>query len=111
MADVSIKRHDDKVEFADTLKVNGVPVDLTDCTVSFLLKKTGLAIKQAAVIVYPTEQADPDKRGKVKYHVTPDDVAVKGKYRQEWEVVFTDDEILTFPNDDYNNVEILEDLG
>ena len=109
--DIKIKQHDTKGKFIDLLTIDGAPVDLTDCTVSWLLKKTGLAFKRVAVITFPADQADPTKRGLVEYQQIAEDVATKGKFKQEWEVIFPDTEILTFPNDAYNNVEILADLG
>jgi hypothetical protein len=47
----------------------------------------------------------------VEYQPIPEDMETKGKFKQEWEVVFNDGKILTFPNDGYNTVNILEDLG
>lgn len=104
--DITIKQHDTKGKFTDVLKLDGSAVDLTDCTVKFLMKKTGLAISRAAVITGPDPTA-----GNVEYQPTPDDVAVKGDFKQEWEVTFPDDSVLTFPNDDYNQIHILADLG
>jgi hypothetical protein len=34
-----------------------------------------------------------------------------GKFQQEWEVVYPTGKILTFPNDGYNIVKIIADLG
>lgn len=109
MSDIFIKRHDTKGKFTDTLKLNGNPIDLTLCAVSFILKKTGLVIKQTATILQTAPPPDASA-GKVEYQPLPVDVAVKGKYRQEWEVIFPDTEKLTVPNDGWNDVEILEDL-
>jgi hypothetical protein len=102
--DIAIKRHDTKGKFTDVLKLDGSPVDLTDASVKFLMKKTGLAISQVATIVSPTA-------GSVEYQPTADDVAAKGDFNQEWEVTFVDGSILTFPNDGYNTVKIWDDLG
>jgi len=49
--------------------------------------------------------------GQVEYQPVADDVAIKGLFKQEWEVVFPSGEILTFPNDGYNTVNIWADLG
>lgn len=108
---IKIKQHDTKGKFIDTLMIDGEPVDLTDCVVSFMIKNSKFAIKKDAVITYPLDQSDPDKRGKVEYQQLAGDVANKGVFNQEWEVVFPDTEILTFPNGKYNAVEILADLG
>jgi hypothetical protein len=109
--DISIKAHDTKGKFVDTLKIDGEPVDLSGSTVSWLIKKAPIAWKRPAVITYPDDQADDTKRGAVEYQPIPEDVETKGKFKQEWEVVFNDGKILTFPNDGYNNLNILEDLG
>lgn len=104
MATIYIKQHDTKGKFVDVLTVNGTVVDLTACVVSFLMKKSGFAIKQPAVVTDAAGAA-------VEYQPTPDDVANAGKFQQEWEVIFPDGEILTFPNNTWNEVNILKDLG
>jgi len=109
--DISIKQHDTKGKFTDVLKIDGEPVDLTAATVSFMMKKTGFAFKVPAVITFPDDQGDVTKRGAVEYQPVPENVATKGKFKQEWEAVFNDGSILTFPNNGYNTVNILEDLG
>lgn len=43
--------------------------------------------------------------------VDNDVVAKDGKFKQEWELTFPKGRILTFPNDQYNTVQILPDLG
>jgi len=104
------KQHDTKVTFRDSPTINGVPVlpaDLAGCTVSFLLKDTAPAstippIKQPAVI---------NVDGTFSYDVVPTDVAATGKFQQEWEVAYPNGKLLTFPNDGYNIVKIIADLG
>ena len=104
MTTVNIKQNDTKGIFLDTLKVDGVPVDLTGTTVFFLLRKVTVFVRQPATIVgTPTN-------GDVKYQPVAVDVEVPGKYEQEWEVDFGDGRTLTFPNGDYNIVNILDDL-
>lgn len=110
MSDILIKQGDTKGKFIDTLMLNGAPIDLTGCMVTFLMKKTGLAIRRTATIVQTAPPPDPSA-GKVEYQPTSNDVAVKGKYKQEWEVIFPDTEEITVPNQDWNTVTILEELG
>lgn len=101
------KQHDTKITFKDTPTIDGTPVlptDLAGATLSFLLKTMdgAIAIKKAAVI-------NPD--GTFSYDPVPADVAQIGKFQQEWEVVFANGKILTFPNNEYNIVKIIADLG
>jgi hypothetical protein len=107
------KQHDTKIVFTDTPKIDDVPLllsELADCTVSFILrvKDAPTGIKQTAVI-----QADPliPTQAQFKYEPVAGDVDEIGKYRQEWEVVFPSLKILTFPNNSYNIVKIIEDCG
>ena len=79
-------------------------VDLTGLEVSFILKHGTTVIKQDVTNT-------PGSNGAVEYQPIADDVATAGDYKQEWEVVFADGKILTFPNDGYNTVHILPDLG
>lgn len=104
MATVNIKQHDTSGLFTDTLTIDGTAINLTDADVFFLLRKPGLIIRQEAEVV--TEAS-----GTVKYQVVEADVAITGKFQQEWEIVFSDDTLLTVPNDGYNIVNILHDLG
>lgn len=99
------KQHDTKITFTDTPTIDGVtvpPGDLAGCTLSFLLKSDTLAIKKAAVIAGD---------GTFSYDPVSADVAEIGKFQQEWEVVYPTGKILTFPNNGYNVVKIIADLG
>jgi hypothetical protein len=99
------KQHDTKITFKDTPTIDGVPVppaNLAGCTVSFLLKDADLAIKKTAVI---------NVDGTFSYDPVPTDVSTVGKFQQEWEVLYPTGKILTFPNDGYNTVKIIADLG
>ena len=102
----AIKRGDTGQRIASTLKLNGSPLSLTGRTVSFIMRNraTGETVKRAANITSTTA-------GTVKYARTAEDVATTGVFLCEWEVQMTPDEVLTFPNDGYQNLEILEDLG
>ena len=84
MTTVNIKQHDTKGIFTDTLKVDGVVVDLTGCSFKFLMRKPGISIRQTAVVDAPATA------GNVRYQPVALDVAVTGKYQQEWEVTFGD---------------------
>lgn len=104
---INIKRGDTKGIFVDTLKVDGVAVDLTGATVRFLMRRTSKpakSVNQAAAITSPTT-------GDVQYQPVAQDIDTEGAYEQEWEVTFQSGKILTFPNGDFNTVNIRRDLG
>jgi hypothetical protein len=99
------KQHDTKITFKDTPTIDDVPIppgDLAGCTVSFLLKSDTLSLKKAAVI---------NGDGTFSYDPVAGDVAAVGKFQQEWELVYPTGKILTFPNNGYNIVKIIADLG
>jgi len=109
------KQHDTKITFADKPTIDGVQMLLTDlagCTLSFLLKSQDTPptkqIKQTASI-----GADPaaPTLGYFTYNPVASDVDTAIKCQQEWEVIFPTGKILTFPNNGYNVVKILADLG
>ena len=103
---VTIKKGDTDRFFADQLRVDGTPTDLTGATVKFLLKPaTGGAAKvnASASIVTAAE-------GRVKYAPQPADVDTAGVFNQEWEVTIAG-KVLTYPTDGYNTVNIVADLA
>jgi hypothetical protein len=107
-ATIITKLHDTKITFKDIPTINDIPLlpaDLVGCTLSFLLKDPSNpagAIKKPAVI-------NPD--ASFSYDPVAADVAIIGKFQQEWEVVYPTAKILTFPNGTYNIVKIIADLG
>lgn len=104
---ITIKQHDTKITFTDTPTIGGVAMtsgELSGASVSFLLRQTNgpIAFKREATI---TDDAT------FEYEPVAEDVAKSGSFHQEWQLVFPSTKILTFPNDGYNTVEILPDLG
>jgi hypothetical protein len=102
---ITIKKNDTKLLFRQRPTIDGESMSLADlagCTVSFLMKGSGIAIKAAATI---------SGTGYFEYQPIASDVAKAGTFRQEWELTFPSTKILTFPNGDYNTVNILADLG
>jgi len=49
--------------------------------------------------------------GKVKYEWSSGDTDTAGRYHAEWQVTYSDGTIETFPNSDYIEVRILEELS
>lgn len=103
---VRLKKDDTKAILTDALTVDGVAVNLTGATVFFVMKNAAMAVKRTATITNAVG-------GLVSYNlgVVPADVATIGLFNQEWEVLFADLTKLSFPNNDYNVVHILGDLG
>lgn len=106
--DITIKQHDTKIRFIYTPKIDKQripPADVAGASLSFMLRNSSVALKRVAVILDQGEYVD------FIYDPISDDVAKSGLFRQEWELLTIDGKPLTFPNNGYNIVEILPDLG
>lgn len=93
----------------EPLSINGTTVDLTNATtVLFLLK-----LVDAPYTAYSLTGAvdGTATNGDVKYVVASGFPTVAGKYKQEWEVTFSDGTKLTFPNEGYNYLLVEDDLN
>jgi hypothetical protein len=101
MSDFCYKQGDTLPEIQATLKdADGVAVDLTGAAVMFHLRRwasTEVLIEEEAEIVSPATS------GVVKYTLTEDDIALLtyGLHPMEFEVTFSDESVLTFPNDSH----------
>lgn len=107
MSTANVKRGDTKGIFTDVLTLDDVAVDLTGCSLRFIMRRRGKpakAVNQVATITTPAT-------GEVSYQPVDEDVDTEGVYEQEWEVTFPSTKILTFPNNAFNTVNILRDLG
>lgn len=105
----TIKRNDTKKAIDGILKSNAAVVNLTSCTVKFIMslasKKNAVPkVKKSATIVDPLA-------GTVSYQWVTGDLDTKGTYDAEWEVTFLDGKVATFPDDGYLTVEVVADLG
>jgi hypothetical protein len=99
MSEVSVKRGDVGVVFTDTLTdANGDPIDLTDCTVSFLMSPQRGATEPVVEAV--AEVLGDPQDGNVRYVTVDGDLADAGFYVQEWELVYDDGSRFTVPSDD-----------
>ena len=105
---VTIKQNYTKLVFHEVPKIDCVPLlpaDVIGCSVFFLLKINDgsiPAIRQAAVI---------NGDATFSYPPVATDVQTPGTFQQEWELVYGTGKRLTFPNNTYNLVQILADLG
>ena len=87
MSDFVIKQNDTRPNLdAQLLNADGAPIDLTDCTVRFLMT--------------PTSSTPP-----------AEDTASFGDYKAEFEVTFPDGSRQTIPNDGYLVISVIKDLG
>ena len=105
---VTIKRGDTRTAVKATLKdAQGQAVNLTDCTVRFLMSKKGattLIVDKGAII-------HDAINGVVWYVFDAVDVAESGTMRAEFEVTYPDKRTETFPNSGYITVHIEPDLN
>jgi hypothetical protein len=111
MNPVLIKRNDTKGKFIDTLTLDGVPVNLTGCTIKFLMRRRGRSTGSPETLVRTAAITGDPTQGKVEYQPVAGDVDKEGIFDHEWQVTFVDGKILTVPNQTFNTVEILRDLA
>jgi hypothetical protein len=106
VADFSLKCHDRLPSIQATLLSGGVAVDLTGCTVKFIManKTTGtVKVTGTAVLVTPAS-------GVVRYDWLAVDTDTPGSYQAEWEVTNAGGKKQTFPTLTYHTIDILADL-
>ena len=109
----TIKRGDTRPAFLVTLKDgNGNPINLTGCSVTFVMKSAdagdnvGPVITSAAAIPSPTSS----NVGQVSYNWAAGDTYYAGNYWGEFKVNFTDGSVMTFPNTGYLGIVVWDDL-
>ena len=104
---VLIKRNDTLPVFKATLNdVDGDVAVLSGATVKFIMvDKDGDEKVSAAAVITGAGT------GQVEYRWIPTDTDTVGSYRGEFEVTFSDGNIMTFPNDGYIVITIIGDLG
>src|SRR4029077_9532007 len=95
---VKIKRNDTKGKFIDTLTLDGVPVNLSGCTIKFLMRRRGRSIGSPETLIRVASITGDPTLGKVEYQPVAADVEQDGIYDHEWQVTFVDGKILTVPN-------------
>jgi len=107
------KAGDTQITFQDSPTINGQPIpmsQLSGCSVFFLMSNANsggtIAIRSPASL-----SADTNNNGAFSYTPTATDIGTAGKFQQEWELDYPSGKILTFPNNGYNLVKIIADLG
>jgi len=108
MSDFTIKQNDTRPNLdAQLLNADGTPIDLTGCTVRFLMVPTsGGAVKVDGICAITDAE-----NGKVRYYWSAGDTANFGDYKAEFEVTFPDGSKQTVPNDGYLIISIVKELG
>lgn len=106
MSDFVIKRKDRlpvlTAAFTDAV---GMPIDLTNATVNFIMANTqGKALVNAPCVI--TDAVN----GKVEYRWQDGDTAEAGEHYAEFEIDFSGMK-LTIPYDGYLKIRVLEDLN
>lgn len=101
----TIKQGETARQVIDDLKLAGVPVDLTDAAVWFIMRNTsnpeqGYLEKEAVV--------QDAKKGTVVYRFQPGETDWPGVYNCEWSVVFSDGDRLPVPDNDMIQLEIIK---
>ena len=105
---MTTKQHDTKILFSHTPMIDDVPIppaNLAGCTLRFLMQSADTP----PILVAQTATINLD--GTFSYQPVPADVANIGKFKQEWELKYPSNQLLTFPNNGYNIVKIIADLG
>lgn len=102
---ITIKRNDTRINLRAVLSNESGPVNLTGCSVRFLMSKRGfLKIDRQAEI----REA---QNGQVWFVFEKGDTSEVGGFQAEFEVTFSDGRIETFPNNGYILINIQNDLG
>ena len=108
MVDILRKRNDTTPLYA-TLTSDGTSEPLTDVQeVRFFMKNKQ---SDSGLKVDGTAQIADAEDGVVRYRFDPSDVDESGFFIAEWEVRYDDGTILTFPDERYLTLEIIDDLG
>lgn len=105
-SDWTWKQHDRRPSIQATLTAGGSPVDLTGCTVKFIMAKASggtAVVNAAAVIVDPTG-------GVVRYDPAAADTATTGSFQAEWQVTDAGGKSWTFPTLSYHSIAVVADL-
>lgn len=112
-ADFHIKRNDTSPAIQSQLEdESGNAVDLTGYNeVGFHMKHPESDSVKVDADTSSGVSVTDAVNGKVEYDWSSSDTDSEGRYHAEWEVEYSDGSVETFPNSDYIEVRILEDLS
>lgn len=107
-SDFSIKRNDLSPAIkSQLLDEDDNPVDLSSASVRFIMSD----YEENVIIVDGVAVIDNALDGIVYYQWQAGDTEQAGHFRAEWEVTYPNDNPETFPNDNFLDIKIAEDLG
>jgi len=103
-----IKQNDTRPILAATLiDGDGSAVNLDGATVAFKMRKVSTTV---SVVDASATIADATN-GEVTYTWSASDTATVGEYEGEFQVTYADSGIQTFPNSNYIEIEITDDIA
>lgn len=102
---ITLKRNDTKVNLKATLSNESGPVDLTGCSVRFIMSQ------RKTVKVDKTALIQEGATGLVWVVFEQENTNEAGTFQAEFEVTFPDERKETFPNSGYILINIQSDLG
>jgi len=104
--EITIKQGDTRNCIKATLRdKDGELVDLTDLQVLFNMKKINGSTKTNTYA-----HVEDAVNGEVWYVWNEGDTDVPGRYRGDFEVIYLDGKVETFPNNGYINIKIIDNL-
>lgn len=108
MSDFTIKQNDTRPNLdAQLLNADSLPIDLTGCTVRFLMASTSDGAVKINAVCAITDAVN----GKVRYYWQYGDTAVFGDYKAEFEITFPDGSKQTVPNDGYLVISVVKEIA
>lgn len=108
----TFKKGDRLPDYTATLQTgsgsSATAIDLTDCTVRFLMTTdtTGSPKVDAAASV-----VGDATEGNVKYAWDTDDLDTAGEFLVEWEITYASGKKLTVPTAGYDRITVLDDIA
>lgn len=104
----SIKRNDRKPDYAVKLVAGGGAIDLTGCTVKFLMTPAkGAATPKVSALAV----VDDALEGLVHFEFAEGDTDTSGLFKTEWEIAYPGGLARTVPSGDYAFIRVVDDLG
>lgn len=104
---VVLKRNDTKKPLKAVLSNESGPIDLTGCTVRFIMSNAATKIAKINREVLIQDATN----GTVWVVFEDGETDTPGSYKAEFKVTYSDFRIETFPEDGYITIEIQKDLG